>query len=47
MWTALTTGLVDQQISNDPGGTRWSDLVDEAVDMFLLHHRRQPGPNDR
>jgi len=20
MWTALTIGLVDQQISNDPGG---------------------------
>jgi AcrR family transcriptional regulator len=35
MWTALTTGLVDQQISNDPGGTRWSRLIDDLVAMFL------------
>lgn len=35
LWTALTTGLVDQQISNDPGGDRWSRLVDDAVTMFL------------
>jgi AcrR family transcriptional regulator len=46
LWTALTTGLVDQQISNDPGGERWSGLVDEAVDMFLAHSRpgRPPRP---
>ena len=37
MWTALTTGLVDQQIANDPGGTRWSALVDDFVDMFLQY----------
>ena len=37
MWTALTTGLVDQQISNDPGGDRWSSLIEEFVDMFLTH----------
>jgi AcrR family transcriptional regulator len=35
LWTALLTGLTDQQISNDPGGTRWERLVDRAVDMFL------------
>ena len=35
MWTALTTGLVDQQISNDPGGDRWARLVDDFVAMFL------------
>ena len=35
MWTALTTGLVDQQISNDPGGTRWTRLVDDFISMFL------------
>jgi len=29
------TGLVDQQISNDPGGTRWERLIDDAVDMFF------------
>src|SRR5665213_2259161 len=40
MWTALITGLVDQQVSNDPGGDRWTRLIDEAVDMFLAHCQR-------
>lgn len=39
MWTALSTGLVDQQISNDPGGHRWSRLSDDFVDMFLAYAR--------
>ena len=39
MWTAWTTGLVDQQISNDPGGDRWSRLVDDFVAMFLAYCR--------
>jgi AcrR family transcriptional regulator len=43
--TALTTGLADQQISNDPGGDRWLKLIDEAMEMFFAHwhnrtHRR-------
>jgi len=37
MWTALMTGLVDQQISNDPGGDRWIRLMDDVVAMFLAH----------
>ena len=37
MWTALTTGLVDQQISNDPGGDRWAGLIDDFVAMFLAY----------
>ncbi len=37
LWTALITGLVDQQVSNDPGGDRWGRLVDDAVTMFLSH----------
>lgn len=37
MWTALVTGLADQQISNDPGGDRWSRLADEIVSMYLAH----------
>jgi AcrR family transcriptional regulator len=43
LWTALTTGLVDQQISNDPGGTRWASLIEEAADMFLAHCRPPGG----
>lgn len=37
LWTAMVTGLTDQQISNDPGCDRWSRLVDRAVDMFFDH----------
>ena len=35
LWTAMLTGLTDQQISNDPGGQRWERLLDQAVDMLL------------
>ena len=35
LWTALVSGLVNQQMSNDPGGDRWRRLVVPAVDMFL------------
>jgi AcrR family transcriptional regulator len=44
MWTAWTTGLVDQQISNDPGGDRWSRLIDDFVDMFLAYCQTSPRP---
>ncbi len=35
LWTALVTGLATQQVSNDPGGDRWSRLIDPAVEMFV------------
>ncbi|WP_214324307.1 TetR/AcrR family transcriptional regulator [Nonomuraea sediminis] len=35
--TAIGTGLTDQQISNDPGGDRWTRLVDEAMEMYYAH----------
>jgi hypothetical protein len=37
LYTAVATGLVDQQISNDPGGDRWVRLIDDAVDMYVDH----------
>ena len=37
LWTALVTGLVNQQVSNDPGGDRWACLIDESIAMFLAH----------
>lgn len=37
LWTALVTGLVNQQLANDPGGRRWERLLDEAVHMYLAH----------
>jgi AcrR family transcriptional regulator len=42
--TALGIGLVDQQISNEPGGKRWARLVDDVADMaydHLVKKRRQ------
>lgn len=35
--TALSAGLVAQQMSNDPDGDRWLRRVDDVVDMFLQH----------
>jgi AcrR family transcriptional regulator len=34
LWTALTTGLIDQQLANDPGGTRWRRQIPRLVDMY-------------
>ncbi len=44
LWTAMMTGLTDQQISNDPGGARWTRLVDRAVDMLLADVRPPTNP---
>jgi AcrR family transcriptional regulator len=35
--TALVTGLVDQQIANDPGGDRWARHLEQVIDMFVDH----------
>ena len=37
LWTALISGIVWQQIANEPGGNRWVRWVDDVVDMFLAH----------
>lgn len=37
LWTAMITGLTDQQISNDPGGDRWGRLLPQVVDLFCDH----------
>lgn len=42
LWTALLTGLASQQISNDPGGDRWTRLIDDAVDMFVASRIADP-----
>jgi AcrR family transcriptional regulator len=39
--TAIGTGITDQQISNDPGGDRWSRLLNEALEMFFEHVSRR------
>jgi hypothetical protein len=40
--TAVSTGLADQQISNDPGGDRWLRLADRAADMLAAALERRP-----
>ena len=40
LYTAVVSGLVTQQLSNDPGGDRWTRLVDEAVDLVLARRAR-------
>jgi AcrR family transcriptional regulator len=50
LFTALMTGLASQQVSNDPQGRRWSQLVDRAVDTFLsatAGDSRPPGASAR
>src|SRR4051812_30151360 len=44
LWTALLSGLINQQIANDPGGARWARLVDRTVDMFIADVVAAPSP---
>lgn len=39
LWTATLTGLVSQQVTNEPGGERWRRLVGPAVDLLLAAPR--------
>lgn len=34
IWIALVGGLIDQHFANDPGGSRFSRLLERAVDMW-------------
>jgi AcrR family transcriptional regulator len=34
IFTAIVAGLINQQIANDPGGTRWSALLDRTIDLW-------------
>jgi AcrR family transcriptional regulator len=34
IFTAIIAGLINQQIANDPGGTRWSALLDRTIDLW-------------
>lgn len=35
--TSVITGLVNQQLANDPGGDRFSRLLGRAIDMYADH----------
>jgi len=47
VWTALITGLVSQQVSNDPGGDRWTSLIEESVAMLLARCQPAARPSGR
>ena len=34
IWLSIVGGLINQHFANDPGGTRFSTLLDRAVDMW-------------
>ena len=34
LWTATLGGFVDQQLANDPGGSRWRRQLPRVVDMY-------------
>jgi AcrR family transcriptional regulator len=34
IYDAMVVGMVNQQLANDPGGTRWSALLDRAIDIW-------------
>ena len=50
IWTAMVDGMINQQLANDPGGTRWSALLDRAIDIWADGVGLSPdplGPNQR
>jgi AcrR family transcriptional regulator len=34
LFVALVLGLIDTQLANEPGGSRWRRLLDRTIDMF-------------
>jgi AcrR family transcriptional regulator len=41
-WTSLLSGLVSQQLANDPGGARYQRLIDRTVDMYCNEFAPEP-----
>jgi len=46
LWTAMVGGFVDQQLANDPGGSRWRRQLPRLVDMYC-DEVGMPGPQLR
>ena len=44
LFTAIGSGIAAQQNSNEPGGDRWTRLVDDAALMFVRHIQADDGP---
>jgi AcrR family transcriptional regulator len=47
IWLALVGGLVDQQHANDPGGDRFSRLLERALDMWADAVGLPPSPDPK
>jgi AcrR family transcriptional regulator len=47
IWDAMIVGMINQQLANDPGGTRWSALLDRAVDIWADGVGLPPDPPAR
>jgi hypothetical protein len=46
MWTAIIGGFIDQQLANDPSGSRWRRQLPRLVDMYC-DEVGVPGPQLR
>ena len=42
---AMTAGLTEAQLSNDPGGNRWLRHLDRLVDLLVDDAIARGGPN--
>jgi AcrR family transcriptional regulator len=47
IWDAMLVGMVNQQLANDPGGTRWSAVLDRAMDIWADGVGLPPDPPAR
>lgn len=43
LFMATIRGLIAMQIANEPGGDRWTRLVDEAVELSTAHYGARSG----
>ena len=41
IWTALLSGIMQQQWANDPGGDRWKRLLDDVMAMYLAYAKKR------
>jgi AcrR family transcriptional regulator len=44
IWDAMIVGMINQQLANDPGGTRWSAVLDRAIDIWANGVGLPPDP---
>jgi AcrR family transcriptional regulator len=44
---AVFLGLINQQLANEPGGTRWFALIDDAADLLLPRLQRKARKSTR